>query len=298
MDLTHALRLQPGDVVAFVGAGGKTGSIRRIMQETAAATRVLATTTTNLGKEEADLAPTHFIIHSVRELEQALSALPTIGGALLTGPLNADKDKWTCLPEACTARLVEQVKTSKGLLFIEADGARRKGLKAPAEHEPAIPPGVSLVVPMINLNVIGQSLTDGVAHRPERIARLLDIEEGDAIKSDHIAQLAVDGNGGLKNIPGGARVCVFLNGAGNQDRLDKGRTVALKLVGEPRLTSILIGDTGSDDPVAEVWGKTGIVILAAGASSRFGSPKLLEIWRGKPIYGMSLRRLWQAQMNL
>ena len=53
MQLKDALHVQRGDVVAFVGAGGKTSALFRLAHELRAeGWRVLTTTTTRMAREE------------------------------------------------------------------------------------------------------------------------------------------------------------------------------------------------------------------------------------------------------
>ena len=54
----------------------------------------------------------------------------------------------------------------------EADGAAGRFLKAPADHEPVIPAGTTVVVVVAGLKAVGGRIAD-VAHRPERVASLL-----------------------------------------------------------------------------------------------------------------------------
>src|SRR5512145_2157330 len=58
MRLRDALRVQRGDVVAFIGAGGKTSALFRLGHELRReGWRVLATTTTRLARSEMEFAP-------------------------------------------------------------------------------------------------------------------------------------------------------------------------------------------------------------------------------------------------
>jgi len=47
MKLTEALRISPGQIVAFVGAGGKSASIRRLVEELTPKTPVLISAGSN-----------------------------------------------------------------------------------------------------------------------------------------------------------------------------------------------------------------------------------------------------------
>jgi molybdenum cofactor cytidylyltransferase len=283
MNLTKALRLGPGDVVAIVGAGGKTSCMRRIMHEQADRSWVIASTTTNLGRDEADLALKHIVVESSIALVSLLSDLEDVSGTLFSGPLNAAGDKWTGLAESSITLLAEKVGNTDRVLLVEADGARRKLFKAPAEHEPAIPSEATLVVPIVNIGVLGQALSGDVVHRPERMARLLGIREGSPLEPEHIAQFMRHKDGGLKNVSDKALVRIFINGIDTEEQLEDARFIAKELGDEPRISSVLMGSIGDEDPVREVWGRTGIVILGAGGSSRFGAPKLVEHWQGKGI---------------
>ncbi len=58
MKLQKAFEIVPGDVVAFIGAGGKTSTLIALGHELAqAGLRVLATTTTHISVDELDLMP-------------------------------------------------------------------------------------------------------------------------------------------------------------------------------------------------------------------------------------------------
>jgi molybdenum cofactor cytidylyltransferase len=48
---------------------------------------------------------------------------------------------------------------------------------------------------------------------------------------------------------------------------------------------VALGAVQRDDPVAEVWGRVAAVVLAAGASQRFGRPKQLMAWEGDTLLG-------------
>ncbi len=51
-------------------------------------------------------------------------------------------------------------------MIIEADGARKLPIKAPAEHEPVIPEFVNTVITVIGLSGLGKPLTEEWVHRP------------------------------------------------------------------------------------------------------------------------------------
>lgn len=147
LSLARALRLtppaqlagQPAGVVAFAGAGGKTTAIFQLAHELPAP--VIITTTTHFGAWQASLADRHVIL-SRNELGGDLMAH---GVTLVTGPKT--NDQRLAAPGDTSALWLHDVARSRGItMLIEADGARQKPLKAPADHEPAIPPFATLVV--------------------------------------------------------------------------------------------------------------------------------------------------------
>src|SRR3970040_2506468 len=92
MLLKTALRMEPAQTVAFTGAGGKTAAIRRLAGEL---TRALITTTTKLGRGQADLARHHLIDPTPDELARTPQLLEQNGTVLVTGPLSEADEKWT-----------------------------------------------------------------------------------------------------------------------------------------------------------------------------------------------------------
>jgi len=84
MSLKQALRIGHGDVVSFVGGGGKTTSMFRLAGElSAAGLRVLTTSTTHITEEQVNLSPAFIRPEEVRNLG---GHLDRFGQCLLVGP--------------------------------------------------------------------------------------------------------------------------------------------------------------------------------------------------------------------
>jgi molybdenum cofactor cytidylyltransferase len=86
-------------------------------------------------------------------------------------------------------------------------------------------------------------------------------------------------DGGLKNIPPHGRRIVFLNQADTPDLQSMGGKMADALLGD--FDSVIVGNLKNSS--FQVFEKTAGIILAAGASTRFGQPKQLLDWRGEPF---------------
>ena len=201
MQLVRARRLKPGQLVTFTGAGGKTSALQRLLKEIPQDSPLLLTTTTHLGQQQLRQVETHWIDDGQGDLADLLSLLSREKRVLWTGPLDPPAEKWTgILPERVDA-IKAQVAASGGIIVVEGDGARQRLVKAPAAHEPVIPASSDLVVPMANLAVLGEPLTEQFAHRPMRLAEVVGAEPGDRLRPAHLAQLMTSEEGELKAVP-------------------------------------------------------------------------------------------------
>jgi len=290
MKLTEALRISPGQIVAFVGAGGKSASIRRLVEELTPKTPVLITTTTKLALDQTDLADQHIILRSKKDVSLFPALLQEQISVLVTGERWSEEPKWTAPPEDLLADLLPMVAASGAVVLIEADGARGRSLKAPAEHEPVIPPFVDLVVPVMGLDSIGTKLEGNLVYRPELVKKVLGIQKDHILQPTDAARLLANGNGALKTVPERAQVRAILNKAETQKAMERGREIAKLTLKTDRIGAVILAQVMQTDPVMEVYGRIAGIILAGGGSRRFGRPKLLEILDGEVL----IRRAVQA----
>ena len=109
---------------------------------------------------------------------------------------------------------MKRVSSNELPLLVEADGSRRLPLKAPAPHEPVIPEWVNTVVVVAGLSGLGKLLDPAWVHRPEIFAHLSGLELNAPVTSDGLINVLTHPQGGLKDIPYGARRVALLNQAG------------------------------------------------------------------------------------
>jgi probable selenium-dependent hydroxylase accessory protein YqeC len=178
---TTGLDVRRGELVALVGAGGKTTLLRAVGAALGArGWRVLLTTTTKVGREQ------------MAEIPEFWSARAE--GDHLIGPPSEEVDRaWAT--------------GSYDAVVVEADGARHRLVKAPDEHEPVIPARTTLVVAVIGADAIGQVIAD-VAHRPEQVAHVAGCRTADRLTVPRAVRLAGSEQGLRKGVPASGRFAV------------------------------------------------------------------------------------------
>lgn len=199
--------------IALVGAGGKSSLAWAMIQRaTQAGQRALFTTTTHVlqpapGAFDLELIEPH-IDAALARLQMAAWRSAWLASAE-EGRFDGERLSWMpTLPVKLVGHAPEALTPLRGLdaiLVIEADGALRRWIKAPAEHEPVIPPFTDAVVVVACLDAIGRPLNDTVAHRPERVATLTRTPVDAPITAETVRRLLLSPDGGRKGIPAGAR---------------------------------------------------------------------------------------------
>ncbi len=283
MRLSTALRVLPKDVVVLVGGGGKTTAMFRLAEELVAADRrVVTTMTTRIFVSQMERAPGRLVLHGESSLlAQLPGALADYGHVLIAGGTVVEEDKVQGVPPQLLDRVAAH--PAVDVVIVEGDGSRRLPFKAPAAHEPVIPASATVVVPMAGLDVLGQPLDAAHVHRPALVAELTGAALGDPVTPQMIAAVLAHPQGGAKGVPPGARLVPFLNKAEDEMAVAAAREIARLLLQAPQVDSVLIGAAQAEDPIREVWGRVGAVVLAAGQAKRFGALKQVLPWRGVPL---------------
>lgn len=294
MNLSHSLRLQSHDVVAFVGAGGKTSALFRLANELVTqGKRAVMTTTTRLGAmqiSEPYLRYASTPDYIVR-VHNALKESPRV---LIVGA-DAPENKVAGVPPEFIDRLARE---GDAVIVYEADGARGLPFKAPASHEPVIAKSTTLVVPVVGASVFGNPLDAAHVHRPEIVARLAGARMGDTVTPLMAARVIAHADGGLKNKPGNARLVVLVNQVETESQERDARELARVLLGYKSIDAVMVGAVQSENPVRETHRRVAAIVLAAGTGARMGEHvKQLLPWRGKTLIENAIELATQASVN-
>lgn len=176
--LTEALKIdgRKKQMIAFVGAGGKTTAIFELAYELAAEKKkVVITTSTHM------YLPEKFgvldesrdkIAEMLDEYGIAVAGIPCGGGKM----------------RAVSGRLFAWVQQESDFVLVEADGSRGLPMKAPGPDEPVIPPGTGMVVIVAGMNSLGKPLKE-VCHRPEIAAVILGCSMEHRVEMQDLAKL-------------------------------------------------------------------------------------------------------------
>lgn len=244
--LTEALRLKPpGDLISLTGGGGKTSLLFALSRELAAAGQnVIATTTTRIATAEVLRAPSYCLANDLSHLHQNLAEHHF---CVVVGSLGHDKAK--DVPIDLPAKLLAHPDVD--VVIVEADGAKMLPVKAPADHEPVVPPQTTLLIPLAGIDALSAPIQD-IAHRPRRLAQLLGISLHEKLTPEHVARLLTSPHGGLRNVPPQARVIPFINKVETDEQHAQALEIARQVITHPRINRVLIGALQTDQPVRQI----------------------------------------------
>jgi probable selenium-dependent hydroxylase accessory protein YqeC len=223
-DAIHLLLPLSGALVSIVGAGGKTRVLFELGEDLANRGRdTLLTTTTNIYDPRGEPGRRFDQVLSWAGLAEPFEEpgeipacrehgpSPETRGRLIvlgsrevpgTGKLQGIHPSWT-------ARLSRDW----AYVLVEADGAKRRSIKAPGAHEPVVPPSTGAVIGVVGLDCLGRPMDGATVHRPERFQAVTGCPMGAPIRPAHIAALARAPEGLFKGAPPGSRRILLLNKA-------------------------------------------------------------------------------------
>ncbi len=260
--------MKRGDVVSFVGGGGKTTSMFRLAEElSAAGLRVVTTTTTHISEEQVQFAPA---VIKLEELEVLGARLDQYGHCLLIGPPDGKGRVHGASPQLIASL---RARDYVDVVLVEADGSRSLPFKAPASHEPVVPDATTILSPIAGLNVLGQPLDEAHVHRAEIAAALARQPLGSAVSPQTVARVLAHAEGGAKQLPASARLIPILNKADTVAALRHAGETADLLLADSRVEGVIISTMHRDPPVCECRVRVAGVVLAAGQSTHFGETK-------------------------
>lgn len=247
IDALHAERA----IVAVVGAGGKKSTLYRLLEAHRAVgtRRLLLTSTVQIRAAPNALGLVTLTVDD-DDVEAAIARCQGQDGAFLFVGAPIKPGWFRGLPRA----LIQHLHAHGGfdVSLVKADGARMRMIKGLGDDEPALPEGVSTILPIVSARAFGRPLTERLVHRPERLANVIGADIGADLTPDHVAKLLASPDGLLRHA-GTAMVVPVINMVDSPERLILARKTAIKaLAMTERFERVVLASMTSASPLIEV----------------------------------------------
>lgn len=281
-------------VVAFTGSGGKTTCGEALAAQAARlGKRVIVTTTTKIRVPPRALDPS-----SAAQVEAALAERPE---PLFIGTAAADGRKMhgpapPLLDAIIAARCADRV-------VIEADGSRGASVKGYREGEPVLPAHVDRLCVMVGADAVGAHRDGPLVHRPDTLWARLGLRDAAPLTARDVARALLEQPAYLE---GASRYAASIVINKVDDAAAADRAAALIDALGPHaaargVVQILLRGSAVGGGLAAAWqrpARTAVtgVVLAAGASTRFGACKQTAELNGAPMIVSSLRPLLDSAL--
>ena len=231
-DIVEALGLPPsGALVAIVGGGGKSSLMFELAKRLPG--RGVMTTTTRIFSEQMSGAAEVCTLADA-DWRTRLDAFES--GLLVVGRVEGERAVGV-RPELPAEMLAHP---RVDWVIVEADGSRMLPVKAPAPHEPMIPIGTTLLVPVVGIDALLKPIAE-IAHRPERVSAIAGLSIEDTLTPAALARLITSPEGGLKGAVSAGRTVVLINKVESASEFAIAREVAEGILRDSAVERVAMG---------------------------------------------------------
>ena len=227
-------------VISIIGAGGKTSLMFRLAKDLAGfGKQVLTTTTTKIFTPRREDSPEIIFAESMDALfGQVKSHLAHYSHFSAGSRYDPNLKKVIGLPP----EMIDQLWQTNlfDWIIIEADGAKRKPLKATGSHEPVVPSHTTHLILVAGLDAIGLVLNDDHVHRAHLFSRKTGLALGEIVDERSMATvIAIEvKKAGASFQP--EKSLVVLNKADTEDKIASGRRIKKMLIPEKIVDEVIV----------------------------------------------------------
>lgn len=208
------------EMISVVGGGGKTTTIFKLASELKLLNkRVLITTTTAIYNPKTYLYDKLVVLDN----KQSIEANWENGTIIVLGKCISAENKILGVDENLLNLIFRN--DFFDFILVEADGSKKKPIKAPASHEPVIPRLTSKIIGIVGIDSLGKNIDETSVHRPEIFSRITKSKIGDAITEEIVFRLVTSKDGLFKGSPEDSKKYLLLNKADQQEELEKARLI-------------------------------------------------------------------------
>ncbi len=235
---------KPGPLmISLIGAGGKTSALHWLAHAFAErGLRVMVTTTTRMYLP--DTLPTLFCRHPAALPAAALRSAITACFAAWDPALGKVQGFTPAQIDTLSQRSLVDV------ILVEADGAHRLPLKAPAGHEPCIPERSHCVIAVSGGQTLGHPVGERCVHRWPLFAAHSGLTEGECLDMTAMGRFIRHPQGMFKGTPATARRVWLINRFYQSDNVTDASLYAL--LNDGALDAIWLGAVREQPPITRI----------------------------------------------
>ncbi|MBU5312746.1 putative selenium-dependent hydroxylase accessory protein YqeC [Tissierella carlieri] len=217
------------EMLSFVGGGGKTTTIFELAKEFISLNKkILISTTTRIFTPLKEEYTYLFLKDIDRDFNPLNGTITILGREIKNGKL-----------EGISSEKLEEIfaRNIFDIILIEADGSKRKPIKAPGNHEPVIPMTSTKTIGVIGLDSLGKAIDEDTVHRPELLRDI--VGRNFIIDEEVIVKLVLDKNGLFKNAS--RDKILLLNKANDEMKICKAKRIR-RILDDKHFNNVAIAD--------------------------------------------------------
>jgi molybdenum cofactor cytidylyltransferase len=238
VNIVEALGLAPsGELIAIVGGGGKSSLMFALARQLTG--RGVMTTTTRIFSEQMSGAAEVCTLDDA-DWRAQLDAFES--GLLVVG--RVDGERAVGVQPELPAEILAHPRVD--WVVVEADGSRMLPVKAPASHEPVVPIGTTMLVPVVGIDALSKPIAE-IAHRPERVSAIVELSVEDTLTSAALARLIASPEGGMKGAALAGRTAAVINKVETASELASAREIADHILRDSTVERVAIGALLGDE---------------------------------------------------